>query len=52
MDKYKFEKHERYEFLEKSGDQTVLYFHDYLIHADKLVARDNSWRDVLLDEEY
>jgi len=57
MDKYKFEKHaERYAFLENSdepyGDQTVLHFHDHLIHADFLVARDNEWRNVLLYEEY
>ena len=57
MDKYKFEKHaERYAFLEDSdepyGDQTVLHFHDHLIHADFLVARDNEWRAVLLHEEY
>jgi len=56
MDKYKYEKHERYAFLENSdepyGDQTVLHFHDHLIHADLLVARDNGWRAVLLDEEY
>jgi hypothetical protein len=59
MDKYKFEKPVgRYEYLkdlkysDPYGDQTALYFHDLLIHADLIVARDNSWRDVLLYEEY
>lgn len=56
MDKYKFEKHaERYAYVEDLahlGDQTILHFHDHLIHADLLVARDNGWRAVLLDEEY
>ncbi len=55
MDKHKFEKHaERYAFLEDSdepyGDQTDLHFHNYLLHADLLVARDNAWRRVLLHD--
>jgi len=61
MDKYKprIEKSVgRYEYLndlkniDPYGDQTALYFHDLLIHADLLVARDNEWRHVLLYEEY
>lgn len=57
MDKHHFRKDiGRYAFLDDSdepyGDQTVFHFHDHLIHADKLVARDNEWRNVLLHEEY
>ena len=57
MDKHHFKKYiGRYAFLDNSdepyGDQTVLHFHDYLKHADLLVARDNAWRHVLLHEEY
>jgi hypothetical protein len=57
MDTHKYRKSiGRYKYLEHEvepyGDQTVLHFHDYLIHADKLVARDHRWRDVLLHEEY
>lgn len=56
MDKHHFEKDVgRYEFLDDSdepyGDQTVLHFHDFLIHADLLVERDNAWRNVLLYED-
>ena len=57
MDKHHFEKDVgRYAFLDDSdepyGDQTVFHFHDFLLHADLLVERDNAWRNVLLYEEY
>jgi hypothetical protein len=56
MDKYNLKKSVgQYEFLENSepyGDQTLLHFHDHLVAADFLVARDNQWRFVLLREEY
>lgn len=57
MDKHHFRKHVgRYAFLDNSdepyGDQTDLHFHNFLIHADLLVARDNAWRKVLLYEDY
>ena len=57
MDKHHFRKLVgRYEYLDDSdepyGNQTVLHFHDFLLHADFLVARDNAWRRVLLHEEY
>jgi hypothetical protein len=56
MDKHHYRKSaERYAFLEDSdepyGDQTDLHFHNYLLHADLLVARDNAWRRVLLHED-
>jgi hypothetical protein len=55
MDKHHFKKDVSYAFLDDSdepyGDQTVLHFHNYLIHADKLVARDHAWRYVLLDDD-
>lgn len=57
MDKHHFRKDVgRYAYLDNSdepyGDQTDLHFHDFLKHADFLVARDNEWRGVLLYEEY
>jgi hypothetical protein len=55
MDKHHFKKHGHYAFLDNSdepyGDQTVLHFHYHLIHADKLVARDHAWKNVLLRED-
>jgi len=38
-------------YEEREGDQTIFY-HNHLIHADFLVARDNAWRNILLYEEY
>ena len=57
MDKHHYKKPVgRYAFLDDSdeayGDQTDLHFHNFLKHADLLVARDNTWRRVLLHEEY
>jgi hypothetical protein len=54
MDKHNFKKHNgRYAFLEEDeayGDQTVWHYWDHLKHADKLVARDNSWRYIFHDD--
>jgi len=57
MDKHNLRKDQgRYTFLENVdevyGDQTLLHYWDHLEHADKLVARDNAWRNILLYEEY
>jgi len=57
MDKYNFRKPVgKYDGLkdmdEAYGDQTVLYYWDHLEHADMLVARDNAWLGILLDDEY
>jgi hypothetical protein len=54
MDKHHFKANVNYAFLDDSdepyGDQTIWHFHNYLIHADLLVARDHAWRDVLLHD--
>ena len=57
MDKHHYRKQVgHYAYLDNSdepyGDQTDLHFHNFLKHADLLVARDNAWRRVLLHEEY
>jgi len=57
MDKHNLRKDKgRYVFLENTdeayGDQTLLHYWEHLEHADKLVARDNAWRNILLHEEY
>ena len=56
LEEHKFKKYKGcYAFLEHTdeayGDQTILHW-DHLEHADKLVARDNAWRNILLYEEY
>jgi hypothetical protein len=56
MDKHQLRKEiGQYAFLDNSdepyGDQTDLHFHYHLLHADFLVARDNTWRRVLLRED-
>lgn len=57
MDKHNFRKHNRsYAFLEHTdeayGDQTVLHYWDHLEHADKLVARDNTWRYIFHSDDF
>jgi hypothetical protein len=56
MDKHHFKKQVgQYAFLDDSdepyGNQTLFHFYEYLNAADKLVARDNAWRRVLLYED-
>jgi hypothetical protein len=55
MDKHHLKKDDHYAFLDDSdeayGNHTLLHFHNYLLHADLLVARDNTWRRVLLYED-
>ena len=56
VDKHHFRKQVgRYAFLDNSdeayGDQTDLHFHNYLKHADLLVAHDIAWRRVLLHDD-
>jgi len=38
-------------YEDPEGDKTIFY-HNHLIHADLLVARDNAWRNVLIYDDY
>ena len=39
------------EWLIDCRNQTLCYYHDQLIHADKLVACDDTWRGCLYDSD-
>lgn len=53
MDKYKLikvDRHEEDRYVEENDPgQTLMHYEDYLQHADKLVARDSTWKHIYYD---
>ena len=38
------------DYVDDQYDQKLCYYHDLLIHADFLVARDHAWRKIILHD--